>query len=208
MTDCLTILVQFFILVIIVYKTTDTFNHKSLKILTTMNLNRQLDPREKRRLKIHYMLPIDVVDPSCRTSELLNNNVQTLYYYGSGLDKMFLDLDNFENKHNNKFISNIRGIFCPIICSFAFICYSFYFHNLEQVKYMKQETFSLRSDPMYFTFEASSLSRVLEYEVSFINNTQSINLFIFEMLFPTEINKQRLSTIDSSKSNSQSIIGL
>lgn len=90
-----------------------------------MYLNRQLDPREKRRLKIHYMLPIDVVDPCCRTSELMHNNVKTLYYYGSGLDKMFLDLDNFKSKH--KFISNIRGFCCPILCCFssAFICFYF-----------------------------------------------------------------------------------
>lgn len=96
-----------------------------------MNLNRQLDPREKRRLKIHYMLPIDVLDPSCRTSELVYNKVKTLYYYGSGLDKMFLNLDNFKSKHRNKFITNFRGsCFVPFLCVFSFAFMCSYSHNL------------------------------------------------------------------------------
>lgn len=44
---------------------------------------RELNSRERRRLNIYNLIPVDAIDPTCTTRELIENNAAHLYLYGT-----------------------------------------------------------------------------------------------------------------------------
>lgn len=75
------------------------------------DLTRKLNARERRRLNVHQMLPVDAIDPSCPTRNLVEcHQTKALYRYGCSLAEMNLEIVEVDNviKQRN-FISRFRG---------------------------------------------------------------------------------------------------
>lgn len=57
-------------------------------------LIRKLNSREKRRLTVHGMLPLDAIDPSCSTDKLIGHNqAKHLYRYGCRMAEVNLEIE-------------------------------------------------------------------------------------------------------------------
>lgn len=70
------------------------------------NLIRDLNPREKRRLLTHDLLPVDAVSPTCFTRDL---QAKILYRYGCSLQEMNLEIEDNEADENRNKIFHMRG---------------------------------------------------------------------------------------------------
>ena len=60
-----------------------------------MNITRTLNSRERRRLEIHGMVPVDAIDPACSTRQLIENKTTHLYRYGCYLQDTNVELEDF-----------------------------------------------------------------------------------------------------------------
>lgn len=58
-----------------------------------MSITRELNSREKRRLRLHGIVPVDSLDPSCTTRELIENNTTHLYRYGCFFQDVNVELE-------------------------------------------------------------------------------------------------------------------
>jgi hypothetical protein len=67
-------------------------------------LVRILNPRERRRMSVYNMIPVDAVDPKCSTRKLIESNTTKLYRYGCSLQDMNLEIEdaNLEQPKNEK----------------------------------------------------------------------------------------------------------
>lgn len=100
-------------------------------------LIRKLNARERRRLVVHRMLPIDAIDPTCSTRELIeHHNTNVLYRYGCSLTEANLEVENDRSSGAKKrsFLCSLRGFRfsfqCRQVSRFTFI--NFYFsHSLD-----------------------------------------------------------------------------
>lgn len=60
-----------------------------------MNITRTLNSRERRRLEVHGMVPVDAIDPACSTRKLIENKTTHLYRYGCYLQDTNVELEDF-----------------------------------------------------------------------------------------------------------------
>lgn len=109
------------------------------------NLIRKLNPRERRRLNVYQMLPVDAIDLtySARTSAQCHET-KLLYRYGCGLTEMDLQIDDFDNGiERRNLISRLRGfyhlfriiVFLTHVTRFAFIIF-----HLERIRNRKRRS--------------------------------------------------------------------
>lgn len=84
------------------------------------NLTRKLSSREKRRLSVYNMIPVDALDPLCSTRELIENKATNLYRYGCSLQDMNLKIGNNSSMEKKNLIFHLQG-FIIFISSLIFI---------------------------------------------------------------------------------------
>lgn len=75
------------------------------------NFSRPLNCRERRRLKVLQMLPVDIIDPSSSVQDLIEKfQVKQLYRYGSGLDETIIEIESNSADAKGKKFSQLRGL--------------------------------------------------------------------------------------------------
>lgn len=75
-----------------------------------MNITtRTLNSRERRRLKVHGIVPVDALDPNCSTRKLIENKTTHLYRYGCYLQDTNVELEDFILKRAGK--SSVASFF-------------------------------------------------------------------------------------------------
>lgn len=60
-----------------------------------MSITRKLNLREKRRLRMHAIVPVDALDPSCSARELIENKTTHLYRYGCYFQDTNVELEEY-----------------------------------------------------------------------------------------------------------------
>lgn len=60
-----------------------------------MSITQKLNPRERRRLKVHGIVPVDVLDPECTMKELIENKSTHLYRYGCYFQDTNVELEEY-----------------------------------------------------------------------------------------------------------------
>lgn len=86
------------------------------------NLIRKLNSRERRRLNVHNLIPVDAIDPTCSTHELIENKTTHLYRYGcSSLNDVNIEIENNSLRRKENPILYIQGSFHIIVSSLIFI---------------------------------------------------------------------------------------
>lgn len=63
-----------------------------------MSIFEKLNLREKRRLKVHGVVPVDILNSSCTTKELIENNTTHLYRYGCYFQDTNVELEDFTKR--------------------------------------------------------------------------------------------------------------
>lgn len=74
-----------------------------------MNITRTLNSRERRRLKVHGMFPVDAIDPACSTRKLIENKTTHLYRYGCYLQDTNVELEDLISTRARK--SSVTSFF-------------------------------------------------------------------------------------------------
>lgn len=92
------------------------------------SLTRNLNARERRRLTIHRMLPVDAIDPTCSNYNLTERHqTELLYRYGCGLAEMNVETEDvIDTTEHGNFFSRFRGFI--IIFPSSTLRDSFYIH--------------------------------------------------------------------------------
>lgn len=77
---------------------------------SAQNLIRKLNSRERRRLSMHNLIPVDAIDPACSTHELIENKATHLYRYGcSSLQDANIEIENNSLRRKKNPIFHFQG---------------------------------------------------------------------------------------------------
>lgn len=77
---------------------------------STQNLIRKLNSRERRRLNVYNLIPVDAIDPTCSTHELIENEATHLYRYGcSSLQDANIEIENNSLRRKKNPIFHFQG---------------------------------------------------------------------------------------------------
>jgi hypothetical protein len=74
-------------------------------------LIRELTQRERRRMNVHGLLPVDAIDPLSVTRDVIEQHqTKFLYRYGCELKETMLSIQELENNNSNKNIEPKRNL--------------------------------------------------------------------------------------------------
>jgi hypothetical protein len=73
------------------------------------NLIRKLNSRERRRLSLYNMIPVDAIDPSCSTRVLIENKTTKLYRYGCSMQDMNIQIEGSGLARKKNLIFHLQG---------------------------------------------------------------------------------------------------